>query len=96
MQRCVSAQVSERRQRGRLGTGHIQQLTQPGGVTAGRSQVDGRPTLGVPQQDGGFLLQQTLDALLLAKQQLDREGGQRQSFHKQVETNLDALKEEKS
>lgn len=86
VQRCVSTKVSKCRQRWRLSAGDIQQLAQPGGVTAGWGQVDGRPTLGVPQQNGGFLLQQTLDALLLAKQQLDREGGQGQSVHKQLET----------
>lgn len=73
VQWCVSAMVSQRRQGRRLGAGDAQQLTQPRGVASGRGQVDGGTTSWVAKQNWGFLLQQTLDALLLTTQQLGRE-----------------------
>lgn len=79
MQRCVPAAVSQGGEGRRLGAGDAQQLAQPRGVTSGRRQVDGRPTPRVTEQHGGFLLQQTLDTLLLTTQQL---GGKRHTVNK--------------
>lgn len=66
VQRRVALVVSERRQRIELGAGHAEQLAQPGGVASCRCEVNGSATLSIAQQDGRLLLQQTLDALLLA------------------------------
>lgn len=44
VKRCVPAFVSEGGQGGRLRTGDAKQLAQPGGVTPGCGQVDGRTT----------------------------------------------------
>lgn len=73
VQRGVSAVVSQRGQGRWLGAGDAQQLAKPGGVASGRSQVDGGTTPRVAEQNRGFLLQQTLDTLLLTTQQLGRE-----------------------
>lgn len=70
MQRRVAAVVSQRGEGRRLRAGDAQQLAQPGGVASGGGQVDGGPTSRVAEQHGGLLLQQALDALLLATQQL--------------------------
>ena len=74
VQRCVSTVVSQRGQGWRLRTGNAQQLAQPGGVASCSGQVDGGATSRVAEKNRGFLLQQTLDTLLLTTQQLG-EGG---------------------
>lgn len=70
VQRCVSTVVSQRGQGWRLRTGDAQQLAQPGGVASGGGKVDGGTTSRVAEKNRGFLLQETLDTLLLTTQQL--------------------------